>query len=66
MEGTLYPALKRLETKGFIQSYWSKQHEGNRRKYYTLTDDGRKELEKKLSNWKKIDFLIQKCSGEYS
>lgn len=65
-EGTLYPALKRLETKGYISSYWSEGENGNRRKYYSLTEEGKKELKKKLSNWNKIDLLIKKCSEEYS
>jgi PadR family transcriptional regulator, regulatory protein PadR len=65
-EGTLYPALKRLESKEFIVSYWSEGENGNRRKYYSLTEDGRKELTRKLSSWNKINLLIKKCSEEYS
>lgn len=38
---TLYSCLKRLETQGFINSYWGEQSNGGRRKYYTLTEMGR-------------------------
>jgi len=60
-EGTLYPALKRLEGKNFIQSYWGETSEGGRRKYYHITDDGKKELVNKLSEWNKVSDLIRVC-----
>ncbi|EAR64947.1 Transcriptional regulator, PadR family protein [Bacillus sp. NRRL B-14911] len=65
-EGTLYPALKRLEAKGFVTSYWHQELEASRRKYYSITEDGRKELGKKLKNWNKISDLIHKFSEGYS
>lgn len=65
-EGTLYPALKRLEAKGFVNSYWHQELEASRRKYYSITEDGRKELGKKLKNWNKISDLIHKFSEGYS
>lgn len=61
-EGTLYPALKRLERKQWIESYWSETSSG-RRKYYKLTDLGTKELVKKQRDWKLIENLVQKSSG---
>lgn len=60
-EGTLYPALKRLEGKGMIQSYWGETDAGGRRKYYQITDDGKKELGKKYGEWKKVNHLIRVC-----
>jgi len=60
-EGTLYAALKRLERKGFVQSYW-KETESGRRKYYHMTDSGKKELQLKRENWKWMDSLIQRSS----
>ncbi|MFP3918060.1 PadR family transcriptional regulator [Lysinibacillus telephonicus] len=61
-EGTLYPALKRLEKKEWLISYWENSESGGRRKYYTITEDGRKELLKKLREWGKISDLIKVCS----
>lgn len=60
-EGTLYPALKRLEGKNLIQSYWGETSEGGRRKYYRITDNGKEELAKKLSEWNKVSDLIRVC-----
>ncbi|MDP5274170.1 PadR family transcriptional regulator [Chengkuizengella axinellae] len=58
-EGTLYPALKRLEKKNWIQSYWGDSESGGRRKYYRIKEDGKKELDRKLSEWKKVNHLIK-------
>lgn len=60
-EGTLYPALKRLEGKLWIESYWSETPAG-RRKYYHITDPGMKELEKKQRDWKLVEDLVRKSS----
>lgn len=65
-EGTLYPALKRLETKDCVVSYWQDGLDGSRRKYYTITDTGRKLLTDKLRSWKQIDQLIDKTLGGFS
>lgn len=60
-EGTLYPALKRLERKTWIESYWSETQSG-RRKYYHMTELGRKELEKKQQDWKRVETLVRKST----
>ncbi|WP_077624637.1 PadR family transcriptional regulator [Sediminibacillus massiliensis] len=60
-EGTLYSALKRLERKKWLDSYWSETEQG-RRKYYRITEDGRRELEQKRANWKLIESLVRKSS----
>jgi DNA-binding PadR family transcriptional regulator len=59
-QGTLYPALRRLESKGWIRSYWgeSKAAEG-RRKFYAITDLGHEEMKEKLSEWDRLSALIQ-------
>jgi PadR family transcriptional regulator, regulatory protein PadR len=59
-EGTLYPALKRLENKECVKSYWDYGVDGNRRKYYSITPNGRKILLEKVSSWKQINQLIDK------
>ena len=50
-EGTLYPALRRLEERGFVQSHWQEPERGMPRKYYRLTDRGRKALREALVIW---------------
>lgn len=62
-EGTLYPALKRLENKEWLQSYWDNPESGARRKYYSITDAGKKELGRKLQEWQKVSNLIENCLG---
>ena len=62
-EGTLYPALKRLEKKECVSSYWSDEKSVTRRKYYSITESGRKELNDKLSHWKQISQLIDRTLG---
>ena len=50
-EGTLYPALRRLEERGFVESHWIEQDRGMPRKYYRLTDRGRRALVEALEIW---------------
>jgi transcriptional regulator len=50
-EGVLYPALHRLEHKGWIESEWGTSENNRRAKYYTLTKPGRKQLRHELSVW---------------
>lgn len=61
-EGTLYPALKRLESKNTIVSYWHEVDGGKRRKYYQITEDGQKELANKRKDWLLIENLIRRSS----
>lgn len=60
-EGTLYPALKRLEIKGLLKCYWIDLENGGRRKYYKITDKGKKELFDKVTDWQKVDSIIKIC-----
>ena len=53
--GSLYPALKRLEIKGWIASKWEKSEQNRRAKYYRLTPAGRKQLVEERSRW--TDFV---------
>ena len=50
-EGTLYPILHKLESKGYITSYWDTTN-SKKRKYYTITKDGKKYLKEKKEEWK--------------
>ncbi|TFE00170.1 PadR family transcriptional regulator [Jeotgalibacillus sp. R-1-5s-1] len=63
-EGTLYPALKRLEKKGWMESYWHEVDSGPRRKYYRITLKGQEELERKHGEWDKVTNLIKQVRGE--
>jgi PadR family transcriptional regulator PadR len=57
-EGSLYPALHKLEQEGWITSEW-KQTENNRRaKFYSLTRLGRKQLEAEAENWRRLSAAI--------
>jgi len=62
-EGSLYPALHKLEQEGWIRAEW-KQTENNRRaKFYALTRLGRRQLEAEAANWQRlsaaISYLVQ-------
>jgi DNA-binding PadR family transcriptional regulator len=50
-EGTLYPALHRMEKDGFLTSYWEVVAEGPSRKYYAITDQGRDTLARRSRDW---------------
>ena len=49
--GSLYPALHRLEAKGWIEASWALSDKGKRARYYRLTNRGRKQLASEHSNW---------------
>ncbi len=57
-EATLYTAFKRLEDAGYISSYWGDQSTGARRKYYTITENGRQIFEQKRIEWLEARQLI--------
>jgi len=50
-ETTLYSSYKRLEADGCIVSYWGDETQGARRKYYRITDKGRRVLKKSIRDW---------------
>jgi transcriptional regulator len=57
-EGSLYPALHRLELNGFIDSEWGQSSNNRRAKYYRLTPLGRKQLSKEADNWSRLATAI--------
>jgi DNA-binding PadR family transcriptional regulator len=63
-EGALYPALKRLENKGWLTSRWKETDGGKRRRYYSITEAGRKALMRKLDGWHFLHQLIIRVSRE--
>ena len=53
-EGTLYPALRRLEEREFVQSRWVEREAGVPRKYYKITDRGRRALKEAVAVWDRM------------
>ena len=53
-QGSLYPALHRLELRGWIASEWSESENNRRAKFYSLTRTGRKQLEAEQKNYEKV------------
>ncbi len=52
--GSLYPALQRLETKGFIQSEWGVSETKRRVRFYQLTSSGKRQIAQELKNWQQF------------
>jgi len=57
-EGSLYPALFRLKDRGWITSEWGQSENNRRARYYTLTKQGRKQLEVENEGWGKLCLAI--------
>lgn len=58
-QGSLYPALQRLEVKGLIKSEWGNSETGRRAKYYHLTELGRAEYEKEIKRWRQYSLAVE-------
>jgi transcriptional regulator len=57
-QGSLYPALHRLEYKGWIKSNWGVSENNRRAKFYSLTRTGKKQLQAELDNWDRLTNAI--------
>ena len=57
-DGSLYPALHKLEHQGWIQSEWKPTENNRRAKFYSLTQPGRRHLEREAANWERISTAI--------
>ena len=57
-QGSLYPALHRLEQQGWIQSEWRSTETGRMAKFYSLTRSGRRQFEKELASWTRLSAAI--------
>jgi transcriptional regulator len=57
-QGSLYPALHRLEQKAWIRAKWAETETGRQAKFYSLTAAGRKQLEKEAANWDRLSAAI--------
>jgi PadR family transcriptional regulator PadR len=59
-EGSLYPALHRIEQAGWISSEWGRSENNHRAQYYRLTAVGRKQLAKEEENWERLTRAVAK------
>jgi transcriptional regulator len=57
-QGSLYPALHRLEQQGWISAEWGPSDNNRKAKYYSLTKTGRKQLEKESADWERLSQAI--------
>ena len=57
-QGSLYPALHRLENRGWLKAQWSESGSGREVKFYKLTTAGRKQLEAEASNWERLSAAV--------
>jgi PadR family transcriptional regulator PadR len=57
-DGSLYPALHKLEQQGWIQAEWKLTENNRRAKFYSLTRLGRRQLEREAANWERISAAI--------
>lgn len=62
-EGALYPALRRLEERGLLESRWEKTETGRDAKVYTLTPDGEAELERSMRTWRSYVKAMARVLG---
>ncbi|MDQ1473930.1 MAG: PadR family transcriptional regulator, regulatory protein PadR [Bryobacterales bacterium] len=67
-QGTLYPALHRLENKGYLASEWKESETKREAKYYKLTARGQQQLETETANWarlaKAVSLVLRLAKGE--
>jgi PadR family transcriptional regulator, regulatory protein PadR len=57
-EGSLYPALHRLEDRGWLQAEWEETETGRDAKFYTLTRSGRKQLNAEMVHWERLSEAV--------
>ncbi len=57
-QGSLYPALHRLERRGWIKAHWGASENNRRAKFYELTRSGRKQLEAETDTWRKLIVAV--------
>jgi len=62
-QGTLYPALLRLEQRGWISSKWGVSENNRKAKFYTLTRAGRRQLATETESWERMASIIQRLLG---
>lgn len=63
-QGSLYPALHRLEQQGWIRAKWAESETGRQAKFYSLTPEGHAQMEKESANWNRLSTAIDLIVGE--
>lgn len=63
-QGSLYPALHRLEQQAWIKSHWAETETGRKAKFYSLTKTGKAQLEKELASWDRLSSGINLIISE--
>lgn len=58
-EASIYPVLKKLENNGMIKSYWKVEKEHRPRRYYTILENGKEQLEKNITEWDLIHRALE-------
>ena len=62
-QGTLYPALLRMEQEGWISSKWGASEKNRRARFYSITAAGRRRLAKETEDWKRMSSTIERFLG---
>jgi transcriptional regulator len=65
-QGTIYPALLRLEQKGWITSEWGSSENNRRARFYSITKTGKKQLAAETARWARTVAMMQRMLGEES
>lgn len=63
-QGSLYPALHRLEQQGWVRAKWAESETGRQAKFYALTGAGKKQLDAEAANWNRLSAAINLVVGE--
>ena len=63
-QGTLYPALLRLEQRGWISSRWGTSENNRRARYYSLTRAGRRQLQREADDWHRMAAIMTRLLGQ--
>jgi transcriptional regulator len=59
-QGSLYPALQRMKTRGWVRSEWRTTENNRRARYYSITAQGRRELERERSEWMRSSVAVNR------
>lgn len=65
-DGALYPALRRMEKRGWLQSAWGISEKGRRARYYTLTPSGERALAEEEARWERYVAAVAKLGAQRS
>lgn len=58
-EGSMYPALYRMESRGWIEAEWGRSDNNRRAKFYTITEEGRRQLARAVDRWTRFSAAVQ-------